>query len=385
MRAVIIQGITPTALLAALLVLPAGCTGKKEGAAPPPTVEVVNVEQKDVPIYREWVGTLESEVNATINAQVSGYLLQRGYVEGKPVKKGDLLFQIDDRTYKAAYDQAMARLVKTELDVKRLTPLAQTQAVSQQELDDAIQNNIAAKAAAEAARLNLEFCRITSPVDGIAGLASAQAQIGNLVGPNTGPLTTVTTLDPIRAYFSVSQVLITEIMERRIAEGKATIREGNDTDSGPTLELVLANGAVYPDKGRVRFANNQLDVKTGTVRVVGEFPNPHQLLVPGMFVRIKARLATETNALLVPQRAMTDMQGRYLVAVVGADNKVSIRPVQAGERVGPDWVIKGDLKAGDRVVAEGVQKVRDGLVVDPVPFGQKPAAEAAPKAEGKAE
>jgi membrane fusion protein, multidrug efflux system len=376
-----------TAPLLCLPLLGALCGCREKASAPvPPQVEVIAVEQREVPIYRDWVGTLESEVNATINAQVSGYLLERAYVEGRPVKKGGLLFQIDDRTYRAAYEQAMARFGKTELDVKRLTPLAQTQAVSQQELDDAVQNNLAAKAAAEAARLNLEFCKITSPVDGIAGLASAQAQIGNLVGPGTGPLTTVTTVDPIRACFSVSQVLITEMMERRLAEGKS-LREGNDSESGPSLELVLANGQVYRHNGQVRFANNQLDVRTGTIRVVGEFPNPERLLVPGMFVRIKAQLGLDKNALLVPQRAVTDMQGRYLVAVVGADNKVSIRPVEAGERVGPLWVVKGNLKAGDRVVAEGTQKVRDGMTVNPVPFVEKtaaaaPAAPAAP-AEGK--
>jgi membrane fusion protein (multidrug efflux system) len=364
-----------SAMLPALLAftgLLAGCKGKPPVPAAP-DVEVVAVEQRDVPIYRDWVGTLEADVNATINAQVSGYLLKREYVEGTTVKKGDLLFQIDDRTYKAAYDQAMARVTKTEQDVQRLTPLAKTQAVSQQELDDAIQNNLAARAAAEQARLNYEFCRIISPVDGIAGLA--QAQVGDLVGPGTGPLTTVTKIDPMRVYFSVSQQFITEYQERALAEGK-TLRTGK---AGPVLELVLSTGNVYPEKGQAKFANNQVDVRTGTVRVIGEFPNPQQLLVPGMFVRVKAQLGVEKDALLVPQRAVTEMQGRYLIAVVGADNKVSIKPVQAGERVGENWLIKGDVKAGDRVVSEGVQKVRDGTVVNPV------AASASAKTTAKAE
>ena len=361
-------------VLLAVTGLLAGC--KETQTAPaPPEVDVVAVEQRDVPIYRDWVGTLDADVNATINAQVSGYLVSQDYVEGRPVKKGDPLFQIDDRTYKASYEQAIARVTKTGMDVKRLTPLAKTQAVSQQELDDAIQNNFGAQAAAEQVRLNLEFCKITAPVDGIAGLA--QAHIGDLVGPGTGPLTTVTSIQPMRAYFSVSQQFVTEYQERALAEGKV-LRSG---ESGPALELILATGTVYPEKGQVKFANNQVDVKTGTVRLVGEFPNPQQLLVPGMFVRIKAQLGVEKDALLVPQRAVTEMQGRYLIAVVGGDNKVSIRPVQASERVGPNWLIKGDVKAGDRVVSEGVQKVREGSLVNP----KLAAASTEPRTEAKAE
>jgi membrane fusion protein (multidrug efflux system) len=354
-----------------------GCNNEDKKTAAPPQVEVVAVMQQDVPIYRDWVGTLDAEVNATINAQVSGYLLQRAYTEGQPVKKGDLLFQIDDRTYKAAYDQAEARVTKTEQDIQRLTPLAKTQAISQQELDDAIQNNLAAKAAAEQARLNYEFCKITSPVDGIAGLA--QAQVGDLVGQGSGPLTTVTTVDPMRVYFSVSQRFVTEYQERMQAEGRS-LRNG---DEGPDVELILANGSTYPEKGKVKFANNQVDVRTGSVRIVAEFPNPKRLLVPGMFVRVKAQLGVEKDALLVPQRVVTDMQGRYLIAIVGADRKVTIKPVQAGERVGANWVIKGDVKAGDQVVAEGIQKVREGVTVNPVPFAEKTAEAPASTGETK--
>ena len=352
-----------------------GCKEKVEApVAAPPEVEVVAVEQRDVPVYREWVGTLEGEVNATISAQVSGYLLRQNYKEGQAVKKGDLLFEIDPRQFQAALDQAMAKLGKTEMDVKRYTPLAATEAISRQELDDAIQANLAAKAAAEEARLNLEFTKITSPVDGIAGLA--KAQIGDLVGPGFGPLTTVVQIDPIRAYFSVSQQLLTEIQEQMLAEGKV-LRTSSNASNSPPLQLTLAGGSVYSQPGHIRFADNQVDVKTGTVRLVGVFPNPQGLLSPGMFTRIRAQLGIDKNALLVPQRAVTEMQGRYLVAVVGADNKINIRPVEAGERVGPQWVIKGELKAGDKVVAEGVQKVRDGVVVKPVPFAEKPAAVAA--------
>ncbi|HXD00653.1 MAG TPA: efflux RND transporter periplasmic adaptor subunit [Verrucomicrobiae bacterium] len=355
-----------------------GCKEKDETRpAALPEVQVVAVEQRDVPIYREWVGTLAGEVNATISAQVSGYLLTRNYQEGGLVTNGQVLFQIDDRTYKAALDQAMARVGKSELDVKRYTPLAATQAISQQELDDAVQANLANEAAAEAARLNYQFCKILSPVDGLAGLA--QAQVGDLVGPGSGALTTVAQINPIRVYFSVSQQLLTQIQEGILAEGKKLRDEGGDYQ-GPPLELTLASGTIYPLKGQVRFANNQVDVTTGTVRVVGEFENPQGLLVPGMFVRVRAMLDMEKGALLVPQSSVVNLQGRYLVAIVGEDNKVSIRPVTAGETVGREWVVQGNIKAGDRVIVEGVQKVRDGVEVNPVPldvdFKAIPAAEA---------
>jgi membrane fusion protein (multidrug efflux system) len=360
-----------------------GCKEKQAApAAVPPEVVVVVVEQKDVPVYREFVGTLAGDVNATISAQVSGYLLTRNYVEGSVVTNGQVLFQIDSAPFQATLDKAKAQLAQAQaqeekfaLDVKRFRPLAATQAISQQELDDAIQNQMsaqaqveAAQAAVEQAKLNLGFTTIRSPLDGLAGLA--KAQVGDLIGPGTGQLTTVAKVDPTRVYFSVSQEMITQMQERRLAEGKSTIRTGE----GPELELALASGTIYPFKGQVRFANNQVDVKTGTVTVVGEFPNANTLLVPGMFVRVRALVDTVTNALLVPQRAVADLQGRNLIAVVGADNKVSIRPVTAGERVGQDWIIAGKVKAGDRVVAEGIQKLREGAVVHPVPFVERMAS-----------
>ncbi|HVM49060.1 MAG TPA: efflux RND transporter periplasmic adaptor subunit [Candidatus Acidoferrum sp.] len=375
--------LVPLAILFAAAM--SGCK-EKEAAGPPrpPDVEVFTVAQRDVPIYRDWVGSLEGDVNATISAQVAGYLISRNYTEGTVVTNGQVLFQIDPGPFQATLDKAKAQVEQSEaqrdkyaLTVKRYRPLAATEAISQQELDDAVQNEktaaaqvLADKAAVEQAQLNLNFTTIRSPVDGLAGLA--KAQVGDLIGPNTGQLTTVTKIEPIRAYFSVSQQLVTQMQERRIAEGKPTVRAGE----GPELELVLASGLVYPIKGRLRFANNQVDVRTGTIMVVGEFANPQMLLVPGMFVRVRALMDTEKNALLVPQRAVTDMQGQLLIAVVGADNKVNIRPVQAGERVGQDWVITGNVKAGDRVVAEGVQKVRDGSVVNPVPFREESLAAA---------
>ncbi len=362
------------ALWLALCIPFSGCKKNEAPAAKPPEVQVVAVEQRDVPVYRDWVGTLEGDVNATISAQVTGYLMARTYQEGSLVTNGQVLFQIDDRTYKAALDQAMAKLGKSQLDVKRYTPLAATEAISQQELDDAIQQNLANEAAAEAARLNYQFCTIRSPVDGVAGLA--QAQVGDLLSPASGQLTTVVQIHPMRAYFSVSQQLVTEIQERMIAQGRKLIGRGGAYE-GPSLELTLASGGVYPQKGRVRFVNNQVDVKTGTVRVVGEFDNPNGLLVPGMFVNVRALMDTEKDALLVPQSAVMDMQGRHLIAVVGADNKVSIRPVTVEQTVGEQWVIKGDIKVGDRVVAQGVQKARDGAVVNPVPLAEKPPAKSA--------
>ena len=375
------------AAVVAVLAPFSGCKEKEQaGPTSPPEVEVVAVEQRDVPIYREWVGTLEGDVNATISAQVSGYLVSRAYNEGGLVTNGQVLFQIEQAPFKAALTKAKAQLAeaqahkgKTAMDVERYTPLAKTQAISQQELDDAVQADKAAEAQVESsqaavqqAELNLGFTTISSPVDGIAGLA--QAQIGNLVGPGSGPLTTVTKVEPIRVYFSVAQQLLTRMQERVLAEG-GTLREGiGGNYQGPPLELTLASGSVYPLKGRVRFADNQVDVKTGAIRVVGEFPNPQQRLIPGMFTRVRALLETEKNALLVPQQAVADMQGRNLIAVVGADNKISVMPVTAGEVVGQQRVIQGGVKAGDRVVAEGIQKVREGAVVNPVPYAEKAAA-----------
>jgi membrane fusion protein, multidrug efflux system len=374
----ICKSIHPAAILGVILMMVVLFTGcKREAPAPPPpTVEVVAIEQRDVPIYAEAVGTLQADVNATISAQVSGYLLSRNYEEGTLVTNGQVLFQIDDRTYKAALDQAEARVTKTAQDVERYKPLAATQAISQQELDDSIQANAAAVAAAEEARLNYQFCKILSPINGVAGLA--QAQVGDLVGPGSGQLTSVTTVDPIRVYFSVAQQLLTQLMQQKLAEGRSL----NETSDVP-LQLTLATGSVYPLNGRFRFANNQVDVRTGTIRVVGEFPNPDRLLVPGMFVRVRAQIGVSKDALLVPQRAVAELQGRKLIALVGEDNKVTIRPLDTGETSGELWIIKGPFKPGEKVVAEGIQKVRDGAIVNPVPFGSAPKE--MPAAAGKAE
>ena len=309
------------------------------------------------------------------------------------VTNGQVLFQIDPAPFKATLDRAKAQLAQAQaqeekfaLDVKRYRPLAATEAISQQELDDAIQNEKTAQAQVEAdqaaveqAALNLGFTTIRSPLDGVAGLA--KAQVGDLIGPSSGQLTTVTKIEPIRVYFSVSQQLMTRCRSGVWPRARAPPGQARDR----SLNWCWRPARFIPSKGRVRFANNQVDVKTGTITVVGEFPNPQMLLVPGMFVRVRAILDTEKNALLVPQRAVTDMQGRYLIAVVGADNKVSIRPVVAGERFGQQWVITGNVKAGDRVVAEGIQKVREGAVVNPVPFVEKTACGLARPPSGRGE
>ena len=383
-----------TILLVPILLLAAsGCQPKAVAPAPaPPTVLITQVIVSNVPIFRNWVGTLDSEVNAAISAQVSGYLISRNYREGSTVTNGQVLFQINPAPFEALLAQAKAQLVeakarkgRTSLDVQRYTPLAALQAISQQELDNAVQADLAASGAVQNAEaqvrqeeINLGFTTVRSPIDGIAGLASVtQAQVGNLVGPTTGALTTVTKVNPIRAYFSISQSLITRLQEQAIAEGRqrrVANTEDSSPDSGRPLELTLASGKIYPSPGKVIFGNNQVDERTGTVTVVGEFPNPDGLLLPGMFVRIRGLIGTLPSALVVPQRAVTDIQGRSMVAVVGADNKVSIRQVTPGERVGSGWVVEGNLKAGENVVAEGLQKLREGEVVAPQPYITEPAA-----------
>jgi membrane fusion protein (multidrug efflux system) len=386
----------PGILLATLLfVLVAGLVGMvpaQTQAPPVPEVEVMTVTQKDVPTYSEWVGTTEGLVNANIRAQVTGYLARQAYKEGASVKKGDLLFEIDPRTFKAALDQAEAELAmakarrgKTELDVRRYRPLAKEQAISQEELDDAVQANLASKAGVQAAeasveqaRLSLSFTKITSPVDGIAG--SANAQIGDLVGPSqTGELTTVSTVDPIKVYFPISE-------QEYMSLARDSVKAGPEAD--PTrrkLELILADGSEYPYKGEFSFAERQVDVKTGTIRIAAVFPNPGNLLRPGQYGRVRAVLDTKKGAIMVPQRAVMELQGSYQVAVVDSENKVDIRPVKTGERVDKMWIITDGLQPGERVIVEGLQKVRKGTVVNPkvVEAGSNSKPSSAPAPEPK--
>ena len=357
------------------LMLLSGCD-KKEASAPPPPpeVEVTDVQQKDVPIYNEWIAILDGYVNAQIQPQVTGYLMKQNYAEGTLVRKGDVLFEIDPRPFQAALEQTkgqlaetQAQLSKTNLDVERDTPLAQQRAIPQAQLDNDIQANAAAKAMVAAAQaqvdqaeLNLGFTKVRSLVDGIAGFA--KGQIGDLVGPTT-VLTTVSQVNPIKAYVSISE------QQYLIAAAKidSVLNRAKQNDQGTprNLELILSDGSVYPRKGWIVTADRQVDVKTGTIRVAGAFDNPDNLLRPGQFGRVRTATRVEKDALLVPQRAVIETQGSYSVVVVGSDNKASIRPVKVGERLGQMWIITDGLKPGEQVIVEGVQKAREGTPVHP--------------------
>jgi membrane fusion protein, multidrug efflux system len=384
------QLVSASIFLASLSSLIAGgCSAPPQAQTPPPEVKVVPVELQDVPVHGEWIGTLDGMVNAEIKAQVTGYLLTQRYTEGSFVKKGQLLFELDPRPFQAALDQVKGQLAqanaqelqaeanqgKTQLDVARYTPLAKAKAVTEQDLDNAVQANLAAKAQVEAAKaaivgaqaavetaeLNLNFTTIRSPIDGIAGLA--QGQIGNLVSAGSSSLTTVSTVDPIKAYFTVTeQEYLRWVRENPIeSEREARAREIE-------LELVLADGTVYPHKGQFYVADRQVNIQTGAIRLAGLFPNPGNILRPGQYVRVRAVTDIRRNALLVPQRAVTELQGLYEVAVVDGANKVNIRPVTVGERSGSMWIIESGLKPGERVVVEGIQQARPNLVVNPKPF-----------------
>src|SRR6266481_4509388 len=410
-------------------------------------VEVIRVEQKDVPVYSEWIGTTEGIVNADIKAEVSGYLLRQDYKEGSFVKKGQLLFEIDPRPFQAALDQAngqvaqflgqlqqansqvtqaeaqvaqansqllqsqaqlaqaQANQVKAQLDVNKYAPLAEQKAVTQQDYDNAVQVNVVAKAQVEAAKagvetaraqqraataqigtaraaiatakgqienaraavktaeLNLGFTRIVSPIDGIAGIA--QAQVGNLISTTSAPLTTVSTVDPIKVYFTLNEQQYLNFTKRNLIEA----RRGASVVQ-IELELILSDASTYPEKGSFFFADRQVDPKTGAIRMAGIFPNPGNVLRPGQYGRVRAVTATKSDALLVPQRAVSELQGSYQVAVVGGDNKIEMRTVKVGERSGSLWVIEDGLKAGETVVVEGTQKIKPGAVVNPKPYAK---------------
>lgn len=412
-------------------------SNKPVAAAPRPLeVEVVPVEQTNVPIYKEWIGTTDGMVNAEIKAQVTGYLLRQDFKEGSFVKKGQLLFEIDPRPFQAAVDQANGQVaqfqgqleqatsqvaqaeaqlsqansqlsqaqaqlaqaeanqVKTQLDVDKYRPLAEQKAVTQQEYDNATQTNVvskaqveAAKAGVEAARaqlaharaqvgtaragistakgqlenakaivntavLNLGFTRITAPIDGIVGIATAQ--VGNLVNTTSGPLTTVSTVDPIKVYFTLSE-----------QEYLNYSRQSGQLDQ---LDLILADGTTYPEKGKFYFADREVDPKTGAIRMAGVFPNAGNLLRPGQYGRVRAITSVKEEALLIPQRAVTELQGIYQVAVVEPNNQINIRAVKLGEKSGAMWVVEDGLKPGESIVAEGTLKVRPGMTVTPKPF-----------------
>lgn len=371
------------ALLAALaclsLSLPS-CGKKKQPAPPPPAVFVVNVIQRDVPVIHEWVGSTDGLVNASIRPQVTGYLTRQNYVEGDIVKKGQILFEIDPRPFRAALDQAKGNLsqftaqwenAKATLD--RVKPLVALNALSKKDLDDATGAErsakaqvVAARAAVENARINLGFTRIISPIDGVAGFATTD--IGSLVGPALGAeLTTVSTIQPIKIDYSINEEAYIDFM-RRFSSDAAGLSAARKL----RIELVLADGTKYPYKGNFYALDRQVDVRTGTIKVEALFPNPRNLLRPGQFVRVRVLAGIRKGALLVPQRAVTEFQGGYQVAVVGPDDRVNIKFVKPGERVGTLWVMEQGLMPGERVAAEGAQKVKQGELVNPRPFEVTP-------------
>jgi RND family efflux transporter MFP subunit len=401
-------------LFVAALLANLGCSRTPAARAPDkPTVEVVRVEKRDVPIEKEWIGTLDGLVNADIKAEVSGYLQRQAYTEGAYVTKGQLLFEIDPRPFQAALDQAEGQLAqatgqvaqakaqlslaeaqvsvaeanqtRTQLDEDRYRPLMKQEAITQQDLDNATQNNLAAKAQVQSAKaqvetaraqiqaatatvqaakaavataqLNLGFTRLISPIDGVAGIA--QQQVGALVNPASSAVTTVSTVDPIKSYFTVSEQEYLSF-HRRYATQASLEAERKQM----RLELVLSDGTVYPRPGSIFFADRQVNEGTGAIRIAGLFPNPNNILRPGQYGRIRTSIGTQEGALLVPQRAVSELQGNSLVAVVEAGNKIAIRPVKPGARSGNMWVIDQGLKPGEMVVAEGVQKVRPGMEVN---------------------
>ncbi len=368
-------------LLASGVLLLSACEQKEVAAPPIPTVEVIKIAPQNAPIVREWVGVLDGNVNATIRPQVTGYLVKQNYKEGEFVEKGQVLFEIDARTYKTSTQQAAAILsqqralhTNAQASLERVRPLAEKNALSKKDLDDAISREASsrgaldqARAAFEASQLNLGFTRITSPIDGIAGIA--KAQVGDLLSPAAqSELTTVSNVSPIKVTINISEREYLRIVEN-----------GTEKFEKVPLELVLVDGSVFPEKGLFTVIDRQVDVNTGTFSVAASFPNPEAALRPGQFARVRATLAVREGAILVPQRAVTEIQGRYFVAVIGAENKAEVRPIKATERIGANWLITEGLKIGETIVVEGTQKARAGAVVNPVPFVPKNAGNAAEK------
>jgi RND family efflux transporter MFP subunit len=365
------------ALPMALVLLLSGCS-KPSSEAPgfgPQEVLVTAVIQKDVPVVREWIGSLDGSVNADIRARVSGYLVSQNYKEGTLVHQGDPLFLIDPSTYEAVVEQSKSALAQSEANQlqaeqteKRETQLFEQKVESAQNRDNAVQANVAAKAEVKAqqaalrqAELNLQFTKITAPVNGIAGIANPG--IGDLVGPSDSqPLTTMSTVDPIKAYLKISEQDYLKFA-RRVEQARGVAGE-----MAPPVEIILADGTLYPHQGKFSAVDREVDQQTGTIRLAALFPNPDNVLRPGGFVRVRITVRKIPGALLVPQRAVNELQTTDEVAVVGAEDKVEIRPVKTGERVGTLWVIEEGIKPGDRIIVEGAQKVRNGQLVKPMPW-----------------
>jgi membrane fusion protein (multidrug efflux system) len=387
-QAIFVNKIVIKVLLLTMIFL-VGCGEEPKKVMPPPTVEVAKVQQRDVSVNSEWIGSIDGYVNATIRAQVQGYLTKLLYHEGDFVKKGQPLFQIDPRPFKALLDKAKsqaamneARWRQTKANLERVKPLAAEDALSKKDLDDSIASEETARASyqgaeaeLEKAQLNFEYTTITAPIDGIAGIA--KAQIGNLVGPSqTEELTTVSQVDPIKVYFSISEQ---EYL-------KAVASQGARRQEDSKLELILADGTLYAHKGKFLIADRQVDVKTGTIKIAASFPNPRKILRPGQYGRVRAVGKTIKGALLIPQRAVMELQGKYLVAVVGADAKIDFRTVKTAERIdGNLWIIVEGLKPDETIVVEGIQKIRPGMKVTTMPFVAPATDAAAPETKTKPE
>ena len=366
---------SPLALLVFIATSPLlQACGRSEAAPappPPPAVSVVELTPETIQVSSEWIATLDGFINAQIRPQVSGYLIKRDYREGSMVRKGEVLFEIDARPFAAALAQteaqlaqAQAELGRAERDVQRDTPLAQARAIPQSQLDNDVQAHLAAQAAVKAAQaavataeLNVGFTKVRSLVDGIAAIATAQ--IGDLVSPSS-LLSTVSQVDPIKAYFSLSEQEYLRIADQI----NRPVPASGLWKTGPTLTLTLADGTIYPTSGAFLAADRQIDPRTGTIRISAAFPNRHQLLRPGQYGRVRAATEVVHNALLVPQRAVNDLQGKSQVRVVGADNKVSLKTVTLGGRAGNRWIVQHGLEPGARVIVDATL-VPDGTVVRP--------------------
>jgi membrane fusion protein, multidrug efflux system len=358
-----------TSVLLFVLAFCAGCATKEAPPPPPPPgVTVVPVVEKDVPIYQEWVGTMAGNNNADIRPKVEGFLLSRLYVEGSYVNKGQAMFQLDKRQAQAAVEQAVgnlagaqAALAQADIDVRRYTPLVAQRAVSQAELDKALSMQKAGnaevdakKAALDNAKLNLGWTAVTSPISGIAGIA--QVAVGDLITPNT-TMVTVSNVQPIYVDISISE-----------QDYLRFNREKSGRSAGQNLELILGDGTVFSHRGRVLFLGRAVDSRTGTIQVRGEFPNPGNVLRPGQYARIRAVTEVRKNALVVPQRCVSELQGIYQVGVVGADNKVTMQTVQLGPQAGDMWIVQSGLQRGESVIVDGLQRVRGGITVTPSPY-----------------
>jgi membrane fusion protein (multidrug efflux system) len=371
--------------VAAVGVALTGCSRHHAPAAPePPAVLVTSVVQRDVPIYREWVAQLNGSVNAQISPKVSGYIIKRNYQEGYFVTKGQILFEIDARPLRASLDQAkatvagaMANLGNSKLNVARDTPLAKEKAIAQSQLDNDVQTMKANQAALDAAlaeqetaELNLAWTKVRSPIDGLAGVAAAQ--VGNLVSTSS-ILTNVSQLDPIRAYFSISESDYLSIAARlsMVVHGEASSAVLGATDA----QFIQANGQTFASQGRFVLVGREVNNTTGTIQFATEFQNKGSLLRPGGFGRVRIKIGTEKDALLIPQQAVNEVQGEYQVVVLSAENKAEFRSVEVGERSGNDWIITKGLKPNERVVVEGFQRLRNGT-----PVAAKPYAAAAAEA-----